>query len=90
MRLGETANLAVGTERGDGWSDGGGTGGGFGHPRRGVVACAGQQAALVAAINAANTAGGGTINLAPRCHYSLTSSPDNSENGLPAVQFPSE
>ena len=24
----------------------------------------------------------------PRCHYSLTSSPDNSENGLPAVQFP--
>ena len=48
------------------------------------VPCTGQ-AALVAAINAANGAGGGTINLAPGCHYALTSSPDNSENGLPVV-----
>ena len=43
------------------------------------------QAALVAAINAANAAGGGIINLTPGCHYSLTSSPDNGENGLPVV-----
>ncbi len=46
--------------------------------------CTGQ-AALVAAVNAANGAGGGTINLAPGCHYLLTSSPDGSENGLPVV-----
>ena len=44
--------------------------------------------ALVTAISSANTAGGGTINLARGCNYTLTSSPDNSENGLPAVQFP--
>ena len=56
-------------------------------PSKVIVPCTGQ-AALVAAINAANAAGGGTINLARGCHYSLTSSPDNSENGLPAVQFP--
>ena len=43
------------------------------------------QTALVAAINAANAAGGGTINLAPGCPTRLTSSPDNSENGLPVV-----
>jgi hypothetical protein len=47
------------------------------------VPCAGQ-AALVAAINAANSAGGGTLNLAPHCHYALTT-PDNGENGLPVV-----
>jgi hypothetical protein len=43
-----------------------------------------STAALVSAINAANSAGGGTINLAPGCHYSLTA-PDNGENGLPVV-----
>ncbi len=48
------------------------------------VPCTGQ-AALVAAVNVANGAGGGTINLAPGCHYRLTSSPDQSENGLPVV-----
>jgi hypothetical protein len=48
-----------------------------------TVPCTGQ-AALVAAINAANTAGGGTINLTPRCHYMLTTA-DNGENGLPVV-----
>ena len=44
------------------------------------------QTALVAAITAANTAGGGTINLA-RCHYFLTTAND-SENGLPVVTTP--
>src|SRR5215475_467201 len=43
-----------------------------------------STAALVAAINAANSAGGGTLNLAAGCHYSLTT-PDNGENGLPVV-----
>jgi len=48
-----------------------------------TVPCSGQ-AALVAAINAANTAGGGTINLAAGCDYALTAA-DNGENGLPVV-----
>ena len=39
---------------------------------------------LIAAINAANTAGGGTISLAWGCHYALTSA-DNGENGLPVI-----
>jgi hypothetical protein len=43
-----------------------------------------NQGALVAAVNAANAAGGGTINLAAGCHYGLTSA-DNGENGLPVV-----
>lgn len=47
------------------------------------VPCTGQ-AALVAAINAANSTGGGTINLAAGCDYALTTA-DNGENGLPAV-----
>jgi hypothetical protein len=47
------------------------------------VAC-GQQA-LVDAIDAANSAGGGTLDLAHACDYQLTSSPDGSENGLPAI-----
>ena len=42
------------------------------------------QAALVAAINAANSAGGGTVNLAAGCDYALTTA-DNGENGLPVV-----
>lgn len=50
------------------------------------VAC-GQQS-LVDAINAANSAGGGTLNLAHRCDYQLTSSPDDSENGLPPISTP--
>jgi hypothetical protein len=44
----------------------------------------GGAAGLVAAINAANGSGGGTINLAWGCAYGLTS-PDNGENGLPVV-----
>jgi hypothetical protein len=47
------------------------------------VPCTGQ-AALVGAINAANAAGGGTINLARGCHYPL-GSVDNPGNGLPVV-----
>jgi len=48
------------------------------------VACSPDPAGLIAAINSANSAGGGTINLAAGCHYLLTT-PDNGENGLPAV-----
>jgi hypothetical protein len=52
--------------------------------RKGVtVPCTGQ-AALVAAINARNAAGGGTINLAAGCHYALTAAA-NGQNGLPVV-----
>ena len=40
---------------------------------------------LIAAITAANTAGGGTINLAPGCHYALKSA-DNGQNGLPVIK----
>jgi hypothetical protein len=47
------------------------------------VAC--SQQALVDAINAANSAGGGNLNLAHKCDYQLTSSPDDSENGLPPI-----
>ena len=43
-----------------------------------------SSAALIAAITAANTAGGGAINLAPRCHYPLTT-PVSGEDGLPPV-----
>jgi hypothetical protein len=48
----------------------------------GSVPC--SPTALIAAITAANTAGGGTINLAPGCPYQLTSA-DNGENGLPVI-----
>src|SRR5689334_9859299 len=48
----------------------------------GSVPC--SPAALIAAITAANTAGGGTINLAAGCTYRLTSA-DNGENGLPVI-----
>jgi hypothetical protein len=50
------------------------------------VPCGGQ-AALVSAINIANAAGGGTINLAPGCRYDLKTA-DNGENGLPVVTTP--
>ncbi len=52
-------------------------------PTTTLVPCTGQGA-LVAAINAANAAGGGVINLTPGCHYALKSV-DNGENGLPVV-----
>lgn len=42
----------------------------------------------MAAIDAANSAGGGLLQLAHRCHYQLTTSPDGSENGLPAITSP--
>ena len=49
------------------------------------VAC--SQKALVDAISAANSAAGGTLNLAKGCDYELTSSADsnNPENGLPPI-----
>ena len=43
-----------------------------------------SSARLIAAITAANTAGGGAINLAPRCHYALTTAVSG-EDGLPPV-----
>jgi hypothetical protein len=43
-----------------------------------------DQADLVAAINAANSAGGGTISLAAGCDYLLTSIDNSGENGLPS------
>src|SRR3954447_7123535 len=52
-------------------------------PAKTNVPCGGQ-AALVAAINSANAAGGRTLNLASACTYVLTA-PDNGVNGLPIV-----
>ena len=48
----------------------------------------GGAAGLVAAINAANVAGGGTITLAPKCTYTLTGADNNgtlAANGLPVI-----
>jgi hypothetical protein len=56
------------------------------------VPCSGPEgggAGLIAAVNAANAAGGGTISLAPRCTYTLTavgSSGPLGPNGLPIVR----
>jgi hypothetical protein len=55
-------------------------------PKSTTVPCTGQGA-LVTAINAANTAGGGTLNLSPGCDYALTAA-DNGENGLPVILTP--
>ena len=51
-------------------------------PASAAVPC--TQLALAAAVNAANAARGGTINLTAGCDYALTSV-DNGENGLPVV-----
>src|SRR5689334_24091055 len=53
------------------------------------VAC-GDSDGLVAAVNAANAAGGGTINLAAGCTYSLTTRNNTAfgGNGLPVVTSP--
>jgi len=51
----------------------------------GSVPC--SSAALIGAIKAANTAGGGAINLAPRCHYKLTT-PINGIDGVPPATTP--
>ena len=50
----------------------------------------GGAAGLVAAIKAANAAGGGAISLAPRCTYTLTAADNNSfgGNGLPVITTP--
>jgi hypothetical protein len=57
------------------------------------VPCSGADggaAGLVAAVNAANAAGGGTINLAAGCTYSLTSANNMTAggNGLPVISTP--
>jgi hypothetical protein len=49
---------------------------------RGFVPC--NTGKLIAAITAANAAGGGAINLAPRCRYALTTAVGNGD-GLPPV-----
>jgi hypothetical protein len=49
-----------------------------------LVPCNGP--ALQSAVAAANTAGGGTLNLTPGCTYRLTT-PDDGENGL-AIIYP--
>jgi CHRD domain len=61
----------------------------------GNVPCSGTgggAAGLVAAINAANAGGGGTVNLESGCTYSLTSAnntiPGLGANGLPAITSP--
>ena len=46
------------------------------------------QSDLVAAINAANSAGGATINLAAGCGYDLSTVDNSGENGLPVVNTP--
>ncbi|WP_158718063.1 hypothetical protein [Streptomyces sp. NRRL F-2664] len=50
------------------------------------VAC--NEAALVAAINSANNDGGGTIDLAARCNYVITTNHGGAEDGLPAITSP--
>ena len=52
------------------------------------VPCASGAAGLIAAVNAANGSGGGTIILAWGCTYALPTTPDNGENGLPVVTTP--
>jgi hypothetical protein len=54
------------------------------------VPCSGKgggAAGLIAAINSANAAGGGTITLAPKCTYTLTTANNDSfgGNGLPVI-----
>ena len=49
------------------------------------VPCSSGAAGLIAAINAANGSGGGTISLAWGCTYVLPTTPNNGENGLPVV-----
>lgn len=50
-----------------------------------VVPC--NATALVNAITAANTAGGGALDLSPTCTYTLTA-PNNGQNGLPIITTP--
>ncbi len=52
------------------------------------VPCSSGAAGLIAAINAANGSGGGTISLAWGCTYALPTTPNNGENGLPVVITP--
>ena len=67
----------------------------FGLPSAGIaaastnVSCAAGQTGLIAAINAANSSGGGTINLAAGCTYQLSgvdnSDPMTGDNALPVI-----
>lgn len=56
------------------------------------VPCSAQGAGLIAALDAANSSGGGTVNLAAGCTYQLSgvdnSNPDTGSNGLPVVLSP--
>src|SRR5438094_7397656 len=54
------------------------------------VSCSAGGAGLVAAVNTVNAAGGGSINLASGCTYSLTTAnnPAVGGNGLPVVVTP--
>jgi len=58
--------------------------------RPATVAC--TESALVAAVNAANSAGGGTVTLTPGCTYTLTASHGsdgvNGPDGLPIITTP--
>jgi hypothetical protein len=53
-------------------------------PPSSVVPCSSGATGLIAAVNAAN-ARGGAVNLAAGCTYSLPTTPDNGENGLPVI-----
>ena len=48
----------------------------------------GGPAGLIAAVNKANARGGGTVDLAQKCTYTLGPKPDNDHNGLPIVRTP--
>lgn len=45
-------------------------------------------AALITAISTANGSGGGTLNLAPGCTYTLTTAFNGGDAGLPAITTP--
>jgi hypothetical protein len=65
-----------------------GTPTGPGEPEPAFVPC--QTDALIAAIGKANTEGGGTLWLAPRCRYTLTRAQPGTDSGLPAIAAPIE
>jgi hypothetical protein len=60
---------------------GGGPAGGGPAPQ---VPC--TTAALISAINSANSAGGGALSLTPGCRYTLTAAQPGTEDGLPAIR----
>lgn len=56
------------------------------HTPGGAVPC--QADALIEAITAANSAGGGTLRLSPGCRYTLTHPQPNTDSGLPPIVAP--